>query len=205
MTAKPHPQLPLTHAHCVLLSHVTRHPARYIWCILYDVICILASVLAAAEIIPGMEAPSPQTSQEPLIQDSSGESFDESSRSFNDSSPDSRRNSNKNASSSGSDGTTPSSLSSNGSSNSRQSPQSKMSGNGSGNGGEGEGDGSDQQQQGGGGNKDSGGNDKSSLNGGLGAEQAKQAVSIAGNKMQQAAQEEGVNIASRSVLANWHC
>ena len=154
-----------------------------------------------------MESPSPPTSQEPLVQDSSGESFDESSNSFNDSSPESRRNSNKHASSSGCSGTTPSSPSSNGSSNSRQSvdlaTQSKMSGNRSRNGGEVEGNAPDQQQQNGDGTRDGNGDGKSSQNGSLGTEQAKEAVSIAGNKMQQAAQEEGVNIASRSISANW--
>lgn len=156
-----------------------------------------------------MEAPSPPGSQEPVVQDSSGESLDESSHSFNDASPESRRDSNKHASPSGSSGITPSSPSSNGSSNSRQSPdratQSKMSGNGSGKGGEVGGDGANQQQQKGDRTKDSGGDGKTSLNSGPGTEQAKQAVSIAGNKMQQAAQEEGVNIASRSVLVNGCC
>lgn len=80
-----------------------------------------------------------------------------------------------------------------------------MSGNGSGKGGEVGGDGANQQQQKGDRTKDSGGDGKTSLNSGPGTEQAKQAVSIAGNKMQQAAQEEGVNIASRSVLVNGCC
>lgn len=187
----------------------------------------LQCALAAAEIIPGMKAP-PPTSQEPLVQDPSGESLDES---FNDSSPESRRHSNKHASSSGSSGTTPSSsgttssssstqssssgtpssrgistqrgTNGDGTSNDRQSPdsttQSSLSGNGSGKGVEDRDSSAAEQQRSGAGNGDGGGDGGTSMNGGLGAEQAKQAVSIAGNKMQQAAQSEGVNIASRSV------
>ena len=211
MIAKPQPQLPLTHAGWMLasVSCVTFSATFHLVLMTQYGKRMLVSVLAAAEVIPGMEPPPPPTDQKPLVQDSSGESFDDSPNSFNDASPESRRNSNKHASSSGSSGTTPSSPSSNGSSDSQQSPdgatQSKMSGNGSSNGGEVGGNGAKQQQKAGNGDRDSGGDGETSLDGGLGAEQAKQAVSVAGNKMQQAAQEEGVSVASRSVLPIWHC
>ena len=168
-------------------------------------------VLCAAEIIPGMEAP-PPVSQEPILQNASGESFDEPPNAFQDSSAESRRESHKHASSSGTKDTTPSSASgngNNGTSSSRKSTdhatRSNMSRNGTSNDGE-SADGADsadssrrqQQARNANGNGNGVGGEGSSLPDGVGAEQVKQAVSIVGNKMQQVVHKEGVDIASRS-------
>lgn len=172
-------------------------------------ISMLPIVLSAAEIIPGMEAPPPVT-QEPILQDASGESFDDPPNSFQDSSAESRRDSHKHASSSGTKDTTPSSHSSSDTSSSSRKPtdhaaNSSTSGNGASSGEESADNARQQQQSGNGnGNGNGAGGGEASLPDGVGAEQVKQAVSIVGNKMQQVVHKEGVDIASRSALASLH-
>ncbi|KAL3150907.1 hypothetical protein ABBQ32_000658 [Trebouxia sp. C0010 RCD-2024] len=165
-------------------------------------ITVKAAAAKTKEVIPGMEAP-PPVSQEPILQDASGESFDDPPTSFQDSSAESRRESHKHASSSGTKDTTPSSHSSSGTSSRRRATDhaahSNLSGNDASN-GEVSGDSGGQQHQAGNGNSNGNGvrGGEASLPNGAGAEQVKQAVSIVGNKMQQVVHEEGVDIASRS-------
>lgn len=189
--------------------HIYRILYGIVFCsILFQPICMLPIVLSATEVIPGMEAP-PPVSQEPILQDASGESFDDPPTSFQDSSAESRRESHKHASSSGTKDTTPSSHSSSGTSSRRRATDhaahSNLSGNDASN-GEVSGDSGGQQHQAGNGNSNGNGvrGGEASLPNGAGAEQVKQAVSIVGNKMQQVVHEEGVDIASRSALAYLH-
>lgn len=144
-----------------------------------------------------MEPPAPADNQTPALQDSSGESLDESSDPEAPSLDDGRRNSNKHASSSGKDDAAPASASSTGKGSSTRDSESaaqqSTSGNGASKGVEVEDSSSGQQQEG-------DGNGSMGLSDGVRPDKVKEAVSIAGNKMQQAMQEEGTDTASRSEL-----
>ena len=142
----------------------------------------------AAEVVPGLEAPQDST-QQPAVHDPSGAPLDGPS----DTPSASRRASNKHASSSGQNDTAPVSGRSNGASSSKATGSNKGkqgSSNGLHRGVEIEHSGIGQQEQG-----DNGG-ETAGAGGGQG--KLKEAVSVAGNKLQQAMQESGSDTASRS-------
>lgn len=152
---------------------------------LFLIICFEWPYLpCSAEVVPGLEppkTPSPSQNkppQNPPSKSSDSEDHSPASDSGISANADSRQDSHKHASTSGRDGTASNSVSRNGSdsSSSKQSDQ----------------DGSEQRS-------DSKGDGKSGLADGTRSEKVKHAVSIAGNKMRQAVQEEGNGTASRYV------
>ena len=160
-------------------------------------VLVVTSLLPRADVIPGMEPPAPAESQTPALQDSSGESLDESSDPDAPSLDDGRRNSNKLASSSGKSDAAPSSPSSTGKGSSirasETAAQKSTSSNGASKGAKIEDSSKGQQQE-------DDGNGSMGLSDGVRPDKVKEAVSIAGNKMQQAMQDEGIDVASRSEL-----
>lgn len=156
---------------------------EYIPPVTIDGITVNSATAKTKEVIPGLEPPKTQSPsqnkapQGPPSNSSASKDHSPASDPGPSAKADSRQNSHKQASISGRDGTASNSVSRNGSdsSTSKQSDQ----------------DGSQQCP-------DSNNNGRAGLGDGTGSEKFKHAVSAAGNKMQQAAQQEGNGIASRS-------